>query len=303
MLMLLGVIIILFMTDVLSPYDAKLVGTGRRLTIADANGVVGHDENKWKWETNTFAKRVGDELHFTKLSNRITLVSGTRKKGVRLVENGKRAVNIKRAQTNLRNSIVHNWPARTLDRRFPVFLTFTYKGALTNYAQVENRREHIKDLMFFLRKLKARFPAVDFQYKWVYELQKQNGRMAGHFHMLVFNMPWNDVRELQSFWSRGCAPGEILGNLDVERAKKRHGAAWYMASYVGKGFEDMSVLFASHLYGGSDNLRDIESSTHADVVSAWLANAAMTGAWLKYEGKVFDIPYWGVEAQFFVYGT
>lgn len=269
-----------------------------------ANNIGGHKSPDGSWSTNAFVTRVGDEIHVTKLSNSVVISRKKRSPLRRVALLPRRGVNIRRAKMTLRNTVVHNWPSRTRSKYGVHFITLTYKGPLTTYAQIENAAECKKDLLDFLRSVRRKYEPIagePIQYSWVMELQQKYGRDAIHFHVIFYNLPWNNCLDLQAMWSRNCPPGENLGNCDVERKKRKRDAAWYLASYVGKGFGELDVKSGAHLFGGSNCLQQVEKTSDPVRGAAIVAAGAIAAKWLVYEGDAFDIPFWGVTAKKYVF--
>jgi len=289
------------MTDIVNALAPNRNQRGTLLPLDFLNGISGHENRDGTHTTNAFVKKVGDELHVVKLDNHVLISHKHRTPVARISTNEKRETNITRAKVTLRNRIVHNWPRHQGARHGVHFITLTYKGALTSYAQIQNRAEHIKDLMHFIRNVNRRY-STNLRYDWVYELQTKYGRDAAHFHIVVYNMPWNNVKELQALWNRNCVKGSNLGNLDITRKTNKRTTAWYLAGYLAKGLSDQQ-LSGKHLHGGSKGLLHPESTSAPDRASALVADAYSAVARLQYQGQPFLIPFFNVTATRYVFIT
>jgi len=134
------------------------------------------------------------------------------------------------------------------------FVTLTYKGEYTERARDFDLTQ--KDWERYARKIRKVYG--DLQYVMVRELQTKNGRNAYHFHILYFNMPWNNFKDFADAWG-------YSDNVDVERVKTGFDHSQRMAGYIAKYMGKSSHLTENafkRMYTVSHNLQ--QPTTYTD---------------------------------------
>lgn len=119
--------------------------------------------------------------------------------------------------------------------------------------------------------------------------------MAWHFHFFVFNMPWNDVRDVEKLWNRGQSGTAVLGFVFVSRRKRyaspRH-AANYLAKYVSKDLREYSLTPYQHLYDSSNSCDKPEQYSNPENVWDEVPKLLSRIYWL-HDVKTVDLGFVG----------
>lgn len=101
------------------------------------------------------------------------------------------------------------------------FITLTYEDNMTDHAQAK------RDLKVFVERLQERWGI------WlVWRMEKQE-RGAIHFHLMVGNMPFVHVQELQKWWNEVTGQ-TALNSLDLDVIRSLNGVMFYCAKYMAK---------------------------------------------------------------------
>jgi len=100
------------------------------------------------------------------------------------------------------------------------FITLTYKGFPSN--EVAKRNLHA-----FLQHIHRNFPQTSLV--WRMEYQK---RGSIHFHLLAFNLPYWDWKEILKTWK--LCSDQPTARVDVRRVRSRRGVLAYVAKYIAK---------------------------------------------------------------------
>jgi len=100
------------------------------------------------------------------------------------------------------------------------FITLTYKG----YPSNEQAKSNLKA---FLQIVRTNFP--DASSVWRMEFQE---RGSIHFHLLIFNLPYWDWKEILKAWKR--ITHQNVARVDVRLVKSRRGVMSYVAKYIAK---------------------------------------------------------------------
>lgn len=119
------------------------------------------------------------------------------------------------------------------------FITLTFRGYPSN-------AEAKRCLHAFLQILRRDFPKASAV--WRMEFQK---RGSAHFHLLVFNLPYWDWKEILAAWKR--ITHQKVARVDVQLIRSRKGVMYYVSKYIGKVDEKHgSTFFISppYLHGG-----------------------------------------------------
>lgn len=104
----------------------------------------------------------------------------------------------------------------------PVFLTLTFKENITN-VKTANR-----EFNMFIKRMNRRIKKL-LRYVAVHEYQK---RGALHYHMIIFNLPFLEHKEIAKIWRNGMIDIELV-NYD--------GLPNYMTKYISKSFKDLRM--------------------------------------------------------------
>lgn len=119
------------------------------------------------------------------------------------------------------------------------FMTLTFKGYPSN-------AEAKRCLHAFMAVLSRSYPEASAV--WRMEYQK---RGSIHFHLLVFNLPFWDWKEILSTWKR--ITHQSVARIDVQLIRTRKGVMYYVSKYIGKvDKKHGSTFFISppYLHGG-----------------------------------------------------
>jgi len=119
------------------------------------------------------------------------------------------------------------------------FMTLTFKGYPTN-AMAKMA------LHAFLQRIVRKFPKASAV--WRMEYQK---RGALHFHLLCFNLPYWDWKEVLSAW-KACS-GQLVARIDIQLIKSRKGVMYYVSKYIAKvdkGHRKTFFISPPYLHGG-----------------------------------------------------
>lgn len=100
------------------------------------------------------------------------------------------------------------------------FMTLTFKGYPSN---VQAKRA----LHSFLSQISRSFPQSSAV--WRMEYQK---RGSVHFHLLCFDMPYWDWKEVLSTWKR--ITGQSVARVDIRLVRSRRGVMSYVSKYIAK---------------------------------------------------------------------
>jgi len=130
---------------------------------------------------------------------------------------------------DLMNCIHENWVSEA------VFLTLTYADVFP-----EDAARWKRDLDVFCKRMRRQYPraAVVWRLEWVPRRSGVNvGRLAPHFHLLVFGVPWMDLRWLATAWYETVDSGDerhLGAGTQAQRVRSRRGVMHYCAKYMGK---------------------------------------------------------------------
>lgn len=119
------------------------------------------------------------------------------------------------------------------------FMTLTFRGYPSN-------AEAKRCLHAFVAVLSRSYPQASAV--WRMEYQK---RGSVHFHLLVFNLPYWDWKEILATWKR--ITGQAVARIDVRLVKSRRGVMFYVSKYiakVAKGIGKTFFIFAPYLHAG-----------------------------------------------------
>lgn len=100
------------------------------------------------------------------------------------------------------------------------FITLTFKGYPSN-AQAKSA------LHAFVQHLRRNFPNASAV--WRMEFQK---RGSIHFHLLCFDLPWWDWKELLETWKR--ITHQDVARIDIQLIRSRKGVMHYVSKYIAK---------------------------------------------------------------------
>lgn len=112
------------------------------------------------------------------------------------------------------------------------FITLTFKGYPTN--EVAKLALHA-----FLQRIARSFPTASCV--WRMEYQK---RGSIHFHLLCFNLPYWDWKEILAAW-KACSRQRIA-RIDVTLIKSRRGVQSYISKYIAKCDKKSGKAFFIH---------------------------------------------------------
>jgi hypothetical protein len=101
----------------------------------------------------------------------------------------------------------------------PVFLTLTFAENITDIKYAN--REFNKFIKRISRRIKKQM-----RYVAVHEFQK---RGAIHYHIIIFNLPFIEHKEIATIWRNG--------RIQIESVKNE-GLPFYMTKYISKSFAD-----------------------------------------------------------------
>jgi len=119
------------------------------------------------------------------------------------------------------------------------FVTLTFKGYPSN-AKAKAA------LQAFLEVVRRKFPQASSV--WRMEYQK---RGSIHFHLLWFNLPYWDWKEILSAWKR--ITHQTVARIDIQLIKSRKGVMYYVSKYIAKvdkGHRKTFFISPPYLHGG-----------------------------------------------------
>jgi len=100
------------------------------------------------------------------------------------------------------------------------FMTLTFRGYPSN-------AEAKRALHAFLQRISRKFQACSAV--WRLEYQR---RGSIHFHLLAFNLPYWDWKEILQAWKE-CSH-QSVARIDVQLIRSRKGVMYYVSKYIGK---------------------------------------------------------------------
>jgi hypothetical protein len=100
------------------------------------------------------------------------------------------------------------------------FMTLTFKGYPSN-------AEAKRCLHAFLQVLRTKFVSASAVWRMEYQ-----GRGSIHFHMLVFNLPYWDWKEVLATWKR--ISHQSKARIDIRQVRSRRGVQSYVSKYIAK---------------------------------------------------------------------
>jgi len=100
------------------------------------------------------------------------------------------------------------------------FITLTFRGYPSN-AKAKSC------LHAFVQHIRRNFPFASAV--WRMEFQK---RGSLHFHLLCFNLPWWDWKDLLATWKR--ITHQNVARIDIQLIKSRKGVMYYVSKYIAK---------------------------------------------------------------------
>lgn len=193
----------------------------------------------------------------------------------------RRKDNIKRASTRLRRLIHANIGTRKLRGKSTRFVTLTY--ADQERALPKNHAEHMQDIARFIRRINDRYGKQ--RYVYVTELTKKG---AVHFHVLLFNMPYNNRNEIKELWGMGWIDIKKVG-LGKKSVSK---TADYIANYVGKDTDNADKF--QKCYRVSEGLQQPLEIFDPEWVERLLTESFQKG-YVKSMPRVYEMPFFNNE--------
>ena len=118
------------------------------------------------------------------------------------------------------------------------FMTLTFRGYPSN-------AEAKRCLHAFLQIIRRDFPQASAV--WRMEYQR---RGSAHFHLLCFDLPYWDWKEILEAWKR--ITGQVVARVDVRLVRSRRGVASYVSKYiakVAKGSKKPFLVYPPYLHG------------------------------------------------------
>jgi len=119
------------------------------------------------------------------------------------------------------------------------FMTLTFRGYPSN--EVAKIALHA-----FLQRVIRKFPQASAV--WRVEYQK---RGSLHFHLLWFNLPYWDWKEVLAAW-KACSR-QSIARIDIQLIKSRKGVMYYVSKYIAKvdkGHRKTFFISPPYLHGG-----------------------------------------------------
>lgn len=127
---------------------------------------------------------------------------------------------IRRFSANARRRLMRFMARLRMKGVRATFMTLTFKGYPTN--EVAKMALHA-----FLQRITRKFPKASCV--WRMEFQQ---RGSIHFHLLCFNMPYWDWKEILEAW-KACSRQRIA-RIDVQLVRSRKGVMHYVSKYIAK---------------------------------------------------------------------
>jgi len=113
------------------------------------------------------------------------------------------------------------------------FMTLTFKGYPTN--EVAKMALHA-----FLQRVVRKFPTASAVWRMEYQ---QRGSI--HFHLLWFNLPYWDWKEILEAW-KACSRQRVA-RIDVQLIRSRKGVMSYVSKYIAKVEKRSGITFLVHV--------------------------------------------------------
>lgn len=204
----------------------------------------------------------------------------------------RRSDNIARSRARMTRLIHTNMPTKWRNGTSACWVTLTYKGEYTERARDLELTQD--DWERYAKKIRKKYG--DLQYVMVRELQTKNGRNAWHFHVLYFNMPWNQFSDFAEAWG-------YSDNVDVERVKVgfQHSQrmAGYIAKYMGKSNPLASTAY-KRMYTVSLNL--LQPETYSDPLDVHALMTEIQNTHSMYKSTPwYDLPFFGNATRYETY--
>jgi hypothetical protein len=209
-----------------------------------------HGEHLTQYEhySDTTCKVMNGRVIVRKYQSEIPFYKTLGRKIIRSKNAVRRSDSVVRARASIYDILHCNYPVKKSRYSWPVEMTGTY--AETAGHTVEYRNEVLKDFTAFIRLLRERY-GENIGYLGVMELQKERGKSEGHsgvwhFHLIVFNLGYNDMQVVKSFWPHG----------DLRISRQKHGKAtteelsMRYTSYVAKGAKYLAKELGEYLQSG-----------------------------------------------------
>ena len=116
----------------------------------------------------------------------------------------------------------------------PVFLTLTFK------ENIDNVKEGNRQFTMFIKRMNRRIKKT-LRYVAVHEFQK---RGALHYHMIIFNLPFIEHKEISKIWRNGMIDIELVNNEGISN---------YLSKYISKSFKDIRMKGTKRYFHSLEN--------------------------------------------------
>jgi len=138
-----------------------------------------------------------------------------------------------------------------------LFVTLTYPD---HFPQDPERWK--RDLDAFFKRFRRKYPTAAVIWRLEFKTRKSGdneGKIAPHFHLLVFNLPLFPKDLLARWWYEIVGSGDprhLQAGTRVERVRSWRGVMWYASKYIGKEDDEGFDLEAGRVWGvvGRENL-------------------------------------------------
>jgi len=177
-----------------------------------------------------------------------------------------------------------------------LFVTLTYPDVFPEDAAKWHR-----DIDVFLKRMRRCHPrsAAVWRLEWVPRRSGVNvGRLAPHFHLLLFHVPYLDLRWLAQSWYETVGSGDerhLGAGTQAQRVRSRRGVVYYAAKYMSK--QAMSPEFWTGRVWGVFGRERLEILTHTyeltpqqfyilrRVLRRWVNKRTGRKRWTRYRGQ------------------
>jgi len=139
---------------------------------------------------------------------------------------------------------IHKFSQKSRQRLLRLFARMRMKGVRATFITLTFRRyptnrEAKRSLKAFVQYIRDNYPNVSLVWRMEYQ-----GRGAIHFHLLCFNLPYWDWKEILATW-KSCS-NQDRARIDVRLVRSRNGVMHYVSKYIAKPDRKHSSTFFIH---------------------------------------------------------
>jgi len=176
-----------------------------------------------------------------------------------------------------------------------LFVTCTYPDVYPEDAAKWHR-----DLEVFGKRLRRQYPKACFLWRLEWQERRSGvnaGKMAPHYHLLLFGVPWLDLRWLAAAWYETVGSGDerhLGAGTQAQRVRSRRRAIAYVSKYMAKSAESPAMwtgrvwgcvarrLFAIVLH--TFELSEEQFYVLRRILRRWVDKQTRRKRWIRYRG-------------------